>query len=70
MRGRLSRMTPELNALLLEQAQLRAKVLTLKQIAHRTGFCPTYCQQVMQQMVKRRTVKSTVPRGTIYEGRT
>lgn len=64
MRGRPSRMTPERYAILKEQSQLRAKLLTLKQVAYLTGFCPTYCQQVMQQMIKKTTVKSTVPRET------
>lgn len=56
--------TPESEALLLREAQLRAESRTIKEIAHLIGASRTYVQERLASLVRQIERQKTVPRGT------
>lgn len=65
--------TPEVDALLLEQGQLRSRTLTMKQIAMRIGASKTYVQEQLSRIVtaERKKIVSheTTGTATLHPGR-
>lgn len=51
--SRPSRMTPALEAIFDEQAQIHARKKSLKDLSGLTGFAPSYCwEQIHNRLVK------------------
>ena len=63
MTGRPSRMTPELDAVFREQAELQLRRKSLKELSDLTGFAPSHCWNQIQRHL-RDTVKVSVSRET------
>jgi predicted transcriptional regulator len=66
MRKRPFRLTFEANGLLINEAVLRARSLTIKEIAGKIGASRTFVQEHLARMVSEmRERQKVVPRGTI-----
>jgi len=60
------RVTPEIEAILLREAQLRLESRTIKEIAHEIGASRTYVQEHLARLMRQLERQKVVPRGTTY----
>lgn len=62
------KITPEIEALLMREAQLRLETRTIKEIAATIGASRTYVQERLSTLMHQIERQKVVPRGTDQEG--